>query len=78
MSLREVVPSRERRTLASRIGAIQRHHPHQDVTDLRRELGFFVASDAIRHVLAQFPPLNEDQRSRLCALLSAPRSGEAA
>lgn len=77
MGFREVVPSRERRSITNRIIAIQRHNPNQDVTELRRKLGFLMVSDAVQHVLDKFPPFNEDQERDLIRLLRSGRASSA-
>lgn len=66
--------ARHRATLA----AIARHHPDADLTELRTELRTATAAEYIRKLVDEAPPLSEEQRARLAALLRPTQVGEAA
>jgi len=61
--------SPERLRLRAQIGAATRHHPDADTTDLRRELAAVKIADYIRSIVAEAPPLTQEQRDRLALLL---------
>jgi hypothetical protein len=60
------------RVLSSKIAAIERHHPDTDTGELRRDMRAAQLAEYISRVVAEAPPLTEDQRNRIAALL---RSG---
>ena len=62
------------RSITSKIGATQRHHPDADTSDLRRDLRAAHLEAHVREVVDGFPPLTADQRGRLALLL---RGGDA-
>jgi hypothetical protein len=64
------------RALSSKIAAIERHHPDTDTGDLRRDMRAAKLADHIRRVVDAAPPLTDDQRARIAALLRS--GGEAA
>lgn len=74
------MPARDpdHRTLASRKRALGRWHPDADTTELDRELKNARASEYVRRLVDELPPLTEVQRARLAALLLAPRDRAAA
>ncbi len=57
------------RRLNGTYGAVKRHHPDADTTDLRRELAAVKLEDYIASVVDAAPPLSATQRDRLAALL---------
>jgi hypothetical protein len=59
----------EVRALSSKIAAIERHHSDANTGDLRRELRAAQLAEHIRRVVDAAPPLTDDQRTRLAALL---------
>ncbi|MGW4581950.1 hypothetical protein ACWELP_24975 [Rhodococcus aetherivorans] len=59
------------RKLVATLGATRRHHPDADTTDIRRELAASTIEDHVRAVVAQAPPLTDEQRERIAALLRA-------
>lgn len=63
----------------SQIAVTKRRNPQADVTELKRELKAAHLEDYVRRVVDSAPPLTEDQRSRIAALLrSGGRSNVAA
>jgi hypothetical protein len=60
-----------------RLNVLQRHRPPDDpaIADARRDLAAASLEEYISRIVAEAPPLTEDQRSRIAALL---RGGEAA
>ncbi len=56
-------------TLRATLAATVRHHPDADVSNLRAELATERIAAYISRVVDQAPPLNEDQRRRITALL---------
>jgi len=65
------------RALSSKIAAIERHHPNADTDQLRRDMRAAKLAEHIRRVVDVAPPLTDDQRARLTALLR-PSGGEPA
>ena len=64
----------------ARLAAIKRHHPDRlDLAaDAKRNLAAANLEAHIQRIVAQAPPLTEDQRSRLALLLRGPSgSGDA-
>jgi hypothetical protein len=53
----------------AQLAATTRHHPHADTTDLRRDLRAARAEDYIRKLVSSAPPLTDEQKARLGALL---------
>jgi hypothetical protein len=58
----------------ARLAAIKRHHPDRlDLAaDAKRNLAAANLEACIKRVVAEAPPLTEDQRSRLALLLRGP------
>ena len=54
------------------LGVAHRHHPDQ-IEQRRRELAEAKITDYVEKVLAAAPPLTDDQRARLAALLAPVR-----
>lgn len=48
------------------------------MTELRRKLGFFMASDVIQHVMDRFPPFNAEQERDLVQLIRSARARSSA
>jgi hypothetical protein len=65
------------RAIVCKIAATERHHPNTDTSDLRRDLRAAQLAEHIRKVVDAAPPLTQDQRVRLTALLR-PSGGQAA
>ena len=67
-----------RTKLAGEVGAIARHHGESDprLPELRRELRALSLEEHIRKVVDSAPPLSDQQKAKLAALLRP--SGEAA
>jgi hypothetical protein len=59
----------------SEIATTLQHHPHADVTELRRRLKAERLEEQIRSIVDSAPPLSDEQRARLMLLL-APRGGD--
>ncbi len=57
------------RQLIGRHGAIKRHHPETDTTELRRDIAAASLADYAAAVVAEAPPLTAAQRDRIAALL---------
>jgi hypothetical protein len=57
------------RALACTIAATERHHPNADTSELRRDLRAASLAEHIRKVVDSAPPLSDQQRARLAALL---------
>lgn len=57
------------RTKRARLAAATRHHPEVDTDDMRRDLRTAVAEQYITRLVAAAPPLTDEQRERLAALL---------
>ncbi|MEV4081660.1 hypothetical protein AB0J43_15430 [Nonomuraea fuscirosea] len=55
--------------LAAKIARTKRHNPDADTTELRRELHTAKIAKFVRETAAKFPPLNDDQRATIAALL---------
>jgi hypothetical protein len=55
-----------------RLGIASRRYPHQ-IEDRRRDLAEAKISDHIEKVLAQAPPLTDEQRERIAELLRPAR-----
>jgi hypothetical protein len=53
----------------SKIAATKRANPSADVTELRRQLKAERLAEHIRSVVDTAPPLTEEQRARIAALL---------
>lgn len=64
------VPSSRRRAAAV-VGALHRHHGPDDprLADARRDLRAAELEEHVRRIVAEAPPLTDDQRSRIAALL---------
>lgn len=56
----------------SKIASTKRLNPEADVTDLQRQLKAERLADHVRRVVAEAPPLTDEQRAKISALL---RSG---
>ena len=56
--------------LRARIAATKRHHPDADTSELTAELRTATAAEYIRRLVDAAPPLSEEQRARLAALLT--------
>jgi hypothetical protein len=63
------------RAISSKIAAEERHRPGTDTGDLRRELRAAQLAEHIRRVVDAAPPLSDDQRARLAALLTKNKIG---
>lgn len=61
--------SPERLTLAGKLANTRRHYPEQDTTEIERELAAVKIADYIRSIVAEAPPLTQEQRDRLANLL---------
>lgn len=59
----------ERRRIVAQLGALKRHDPEADTTDLRTELKAAKLADYIRDLVNSAPPLTDEQRERLALLL---------
>ena len=59
----------------SRIAHAKRTDPNADVTDLRGQLKAERAEAYIEQILADWPPLSDEQRTRLAELLAPVRGG---
>ena len=57
----------------ARLSAVARHHPEQDTTELRQALRDARAEDAVRKVVESWPPLSDETRQRLAAILAPAR-----
>jgi len=53
----------------AKIAQTKRDNPHADVTDLRRQLRAERLAEHIEKVLAEAPPLTDQQLNRLASLL---------
>ena len=55
----------------NRLGAIKRHHPNdtERLADARRDLAAAKLAEYIARTVDAAPPLTDDQRARLAALL---------
>lgn len=60
------------RHLVATLAATTRHHPNDDVTDLRRDLAAQQIEDYVRRVVDNAPPLTAEQRDRLALILRGP------
>lgn len=60
----------------SMIAVELRDHPGSDVTELRRQLKAERLEEHIKKIVDSAPPLNDEQRNRLAALLR-PSGGDA-
>ncbi len=56
-------------TIRGTLAATVRHHPDADVSGLRAELATERIAAYISRVVDASPPLSEDQRSRIAALV---------
>lgn len=63
------MPNPERRRLRGQIAAASRHHPDTDLRPLRRDLAAEKLADYIAEVVAEAPPLTDDQVDRIAGLL---------
>ncbi len=61
----------------SQIAVAKRKDPNADVTDLRRKLKEERTAEYIEKVLADWPPLTDQQRTTLAELLKPVRVGGA-
>jgi hypothetical protein len=61
----------------SQIAVAKRKDPHADVTELRRQLKTERTAEYIEKVLADWPPLTDQQRTTLAELLKPVRVGGA-
>ncbi len=61
----------------SKIATTIRRNPDADVTELRRQLKAERAAEYIEKVLADWPPLTDQQRTALAELLKPVRVGGA-
>lgn len=54
----------------ARVGALSRHHPDSpDLDDARRDLAASSIESYVRRIVADAPPLTDEQRRHLSALL---------
>ncbi|MGO1511594.1 MAG: hypothetical protein ACTHW4_13610 [Actinomycetales bacterium] len=60
--------------LRAQLGASARHRPGEDRTDLKREFVTEKLARYVERVVAEAPPLTDEQRQRIADLL-APRAG---
>lgn len=69
--------SPERLRASSRLALTTRHHGPDDprIPELKRDFAAEQLADHIRAVVAAAPPLTDEQRTRLSALLAAPGDG---
>src|SRR5271154_2563265 len=73
---RALIGSESWRSKRARLAHAARFAPEADQTDLRRDLKAERASDYVRRLVAEAPPLTELQCARLAALLlGAPAGG---
>ncbi len=61
--------SERTRQLNGKLGAIKRHHPNADTTELQRECAAERLADYVAKVVAEAPPLTPAQRDRIAVLL---------
>ena len=66
------------RAAASALGVAARTRDPEKITRARRDLAAANIESYISRVVAEAPPLTEDQRHRLAALLSPSKGGAAA
>lgn len=66
-----IVPalSPQRRRLRARKAGILRHDPAADTTEIDQAIAVARAEDYVRELVAGWPPLTPDQRTRLAELL---------
>jgi hypothetical protein len=55
----------------SEIATTLQHHPHSDVTELRRRPKAARLEERIRSIVDSAPPLSDEQRARLMLLLAS-------
>lgn len=60
----------ERRRLAAKLAGASQAGSKLDATEIRREYKALCAEDYIRKLVEEAPPLNNEQRARLAALLA--------
>ncbi len=63
------------RSLQGRLAAESRHRPNEDHTDLRRQHKAQRLADHVSAVLADAPPLTDEQRLAIAALLRPTAAG---
>jgi hypothetical protein len=70
--------SPEQRRHRARVAALSRHHPDQPEldADARRDLKVANAAQYVRQLVDSWPPLTDEQRGRLAALLTGTRNGD--
>ena len=56
-------------TARGRLAVSTRWHPKENHSDLRRELAAAKLADYVARVVAEAPPLTEDQKHRIASLL---------
>jgi hypothetical protein len=68
----------EGRRLRARAAALTRHHPDQPelADDTRRQLKADNAEQYVRQLVDTWPPLTDEQRGRLAALLAGAGDGD--
>ncbi len=73
------MPARDpgHRSLANKKRALARWHPDADTSELDRDLKAARASEYVRRLVSEAPPLTELQRARLAALLLGARPDRA-
>jgi hypothetical protein len=65
----------EQRRTRARLAAAGRWHPDQDNTELAEDLGRARRDAQIAEMVATWPPLTDDQKTRLSLLLNPGQSG---
>ncbi|WP_153275297.1 hypothetical protein [Rhodococcus sp. P1Y] len=65
--------SKRTQSLGGKLGTNRRHYPNGDHTDLETELATSKIEDKVREIVAAAPPLTEEQRGRIAALLAGGR-----
>lgn len=58
-------------TARARLAVNTRHHPERDHADLKRDLAAAKLADYVARVVAEAPPLTDEQKHRIASLLGA-------
>jgi hypothetical protein len=53
----------------ARLAAAKRHHPDDDHAELERDLEYANAEDRIKRIIDSWPPLSDEQLSKLAAII---------
>lgn len=65
--------SRKTQSLGGKLGSTRKYTPGADTTDIERDLAASKIEDRVREIVAAAPPLTEEQRQRISALLAGGR-----